>query len=467
MFEVSRALLRQFRSVVRRSLLDTDRRGPWPVVFCRADRRGLSLEAFQDEIAVRHRQPGNYPAEMTAFPGGLLAEMESRGAEPVTLEVTEPRKGRARWSDGAVPRAVDFDATIPDKVPSFPEMPRDGREFSTDFLRAFTEAGRSTGNHAVRYGLTRIQLRGSSGQIVATDGKQLLVQGGFPFPWRDDVLVPRLAVFGHRDVPFDGPVRVGRVKDVIVLECGPWTFWLRIDKESRFPRTEQVIPQESAVQNRLHLHSDDAAFLAAALPKLPVSDDEQMLVTVDLCTPPAVRARGSGEGPLTEVILARSTVSGESARLTVDRRQLYRALKLGFAELQIVAANAAVACRDASRVFVFMPLTPEAALPPAKDAVRIPSAEGAITPPSPPPERSVPSMAASQPHGNGAENNDRSETPVNGLVDLIAEAEAIRDVLHQATGRTARLVAALKQQRRQSRAVEQAMNSLRQLQLGR
>ena len=32
-------------------------------------------------------------------------------------------------------------------------------------------------------------------------------------------------------------------------------------------------------------------FLAAALPKLPEPDDEQMPVTVDLCTPPAVRAR--------------------------------------------------------------------------------------------------------------------------------------------------------------------------------
>ena len=46
-------------------------------------------------------------------------------------------------------------------------------------------------------------------------------------------------------------------------------------------------------------------------------------------------------------------------------------------------------------------------------------------------------MPASQPHGNGPENNGRPDAPVNGLVDLIAEAEAIRDVLHQATGRTA------------------------------
>jgi hypothetical protein len=463
--ELSRALLRQFRAVVRRALLDTDRRGPWPVVICRADQRGLSLEAFQGEVAVRHQQPGSHPPEVIAFPGAMLADMEGRGAEPVVLELIEPGKGRARWADGAVPRVMGFEAALPDKAPSFPEMPRDVRELPADFLRAFTEAGRSTANQAIRYGLTRIQLCGSAGQVVATDGKQLLVQSGFPFPWREDVLVPRLAVFGHRDVLLDGPVRVGRVKDVVVLECGPWTFWLRIDKDSRFPRTEQVIPQEAGVQSRLHLHPEDATFLAAALPKLPEPDDEQKPVTVDLCTPPAVRARGTGDGPLTEVILARSTVSGKSVRLTVDRRQLYRALKLGFAELQIVAADAAIACRDASRVFVFMPLSPEAALPPAKDAIRIASAEGEVAPP-PPVERSVPSMPASQPHGNGAENNGRPEAPVNGLVDLITEAEAIRDVLHQATGRTARLVAALKQQRRQSRAVEQAMASLRQLQLG-
>ena len=71
---------------------------------------------------------------------------------PLGLEVAGPGKGTARWSAGAVPRLVGFDAAIPDKVASFPEMPWDGREFSTDFLRAFTEASRTTANQAVRYG---------------------------------------------------------------------------------------------------------------------------------------------------------------------------------------------------------------------------------------------------------------------------------------------------------------------------
>jgi len=316
-------------------------------------------------------------------------------------------------------------------------------------------------------GVNRIQLRGGSGQIIATDGKQLLVQDGFPFPWPDDVLVPRLSVFGHRDVPFDGTMRIGRAKDVVILESGPWTFWLKIDKESRFPKTDQVVPKEAAIQSRLQLHPDDATFLATALPKLPESEDEQLPITVDLCRPPVVRAKCAGDGPLTEVVLARSTVLGKAVRLNLDRRLLYRALKLGFAEVQVVAADTAITCRDASRVFVFMPLNAEGALPPSANAVRIASAEGEISPPTPPPERREPSMPAPQPNNHGAENNGKAETQTNGVVELIAEAEALRDLLHEGAGRAARLVAALKLQRRQNRVVQQAMASLRQLQIDR
>jgi hypothetical protein len=50
--------------------------------------------------------------------------------------------------------------------------------------------------------------------------------------------------------------------------------------------------------------------------------------------------------------------------------------------------------------------------------------------------------------------------------DVIAEAEALRTVVQDANARTTRLLAALKHQRRQSRAVRAAMQSLQQLRLG-
>ena len=53
------------------------------------------------------------------------------------------------------------------------------------------------------------------------------------------------------------------------------------------------------------------------------------------------------------------------------------------------------------------------------------------------------------------------------FADVLAEAEALRDQLHDALARLSRLLAALKLHRRQAKAVAQAMASLQQLQLDR
>ena len=53
-----------------------------------------------------------------------------------------------------------------------------------------------------------------------------------------------------------------------------------------------------------------------------------------------------------------------------------------------------------------------------------------------------------------------------GLEELITEAEALRTQLVDTAQRTARLVAALKLQRRHSRVLRTAIDSLRELRLG-
>jgi len=61
----------------------------------------------------------------------------------------------------------------------------------------------------------------------------------------------------------------------------------------------------------------------------------------------------------------------------------------------------------------------------------------------------------------------RNGTPEPGEpTEPLVEAEALRSQLQQALARTSRLIATLKQQQRQQRAVEAAMASLRRLQLG-
>ena len=72
-------------------------------------------------------------------------------------------------------------------------------------------------------------------------------------------------------------------------------------------------------------------------------------------------------------------------------------------------------------------------------------------------------------HANGQgppEGRDAVNQP-GSILDPIVEAEALRGLLHEAASRSARLVTALKQQRRHTRVLQQAVQSLRQLPLDR
>ena len=79
------------------------------------------------------------------------------------------------------------------------------------------------------------------------------------------------------------------------------------------------------------------------------------------------------------------------------------------------------------------------------------------------------------PTNNGhASNGTPPDAPSRGergersvaIADLIAEAEELRTVLADASGRLARLLSGLKQHRRDSRAMQAAMQSLKQIKLG-
>ena len=71
-------------------------------------------------------------------------------------------------------------------------------------------------------------------------------------------------------------------------------------------------------------------------------------------------------------------------------------------------------------------------------------------------------------NGHRPDEDRRTATPCQrpSLEELITEAEALRTQLSDAAQRTNRLVSALKQQRRHSRVLRTAIDSLRELKLG-
>jgi hypothetical protein len=466
--EIPRILTRLFRAVLRRSLLDQDPRGSWPLILCRTGKDGLVLQACKGDMAVRHHCEGARPPEAIAFRASLLADFEGRRDDPVQLEQVAFGKGQARWTDGTVPRVLELETVTPDSAPEFPPLPKHFTPMPAGLLQALDEAAKTTARESVRFALGRIQIRGKTGEIVATDGRQLLVQCGFSFPWTDAVLVPWVPAFGARELAGEQEVRVGRTKTHVALKVGPWTFLLAINGHSRFPDVDAAIPRTSTAATRLQLDPQDAEFLAATAPRLPGGDDDKAPITLDLHTPVALRGRDDKHGG-TELLLARSTTSGPPLRLCTDRRYLVRAIKLGFTQMEVSGADKALVCRDVPRVYVWMPLDPTGAIPPGPDLQRISSAEGP-PPPSSEKERRSDPMPTPQPNGRAPENgrpNGASDSERWGIAEVIAETETLRGLLHDASARVARLLAALKHQRRRSRAVQQAMQSLKDLQLDR
>src|SRR5438445_162927 len=108
-------------------------------------------------------------------------------------------------------------------------------------------------------------------KLTASDGKQALIQGGFTFPFTEDLLVPAIPVFGGKELCNEGAVSVGVTGDWLYLVIGPWRFWLAIDREGRFPDVVAAIPK--ATGTRIAFDESDAGAVIVALPRLPNEDE--------------------------------------------------------------------------------------------------------------------------------------------------------------------------------------------------
>ena len=192
--------------------------------------------------------------------------------------------------------------------------------------------------------------------------------------------MPSTQVFKLDELRQQGDVDVGRTDSHVVVKAGPWRVWLPINKETRFPHAEDVIPRSSE-PTHLRLSSEDVAFLIQALPSLPAAEEDNEPITLDLGDTATVRARVHGQQGV-EVRLANSVVEGKPVRICTSRRLLIRGLTLGLNEFVIVSPDAPVQARDNTKVYVWMPLPKGAALAPSDKDVCISSAASDAAVPS-------------------------------------------------------------------------------------
>jgi len=471
---LTRGQARRLRAVFRRHALGMPNKGALPPLVLAADpAAGITARFHRPPLAVECRLPGRVGvAASAALPLEALADFEGRDDSPVMLRSGEAGRTTVHWGDRGIPQAREYAAAEPASLARFPDPPARFEPCPAGLLDALAEAAGTTDEDSTRYALGCIALRGATADIAATDGRQVLIRDGFRWPWGGTVLVRRTPLFVSKEMPRDRPVEVGKTETHVVLRAGPWTVWLAI-QEGRFPHVDHVIPAVGSAATRLRLDPADAAFLAGALDRLPGGELTNTPVTVDCNGKVAVRARGEGEDRPTELVLARSGYTGSPARICVNRAFLARAVGLGLDELEVGGPDQPVACRGGGRVYAFQPLSREGAIGPADDAIRIES--GPAEPPSPavragepPKARSTvsertPRPSATPPADGGAE--PPSNPGGAGLAPLIQEAVALHDALGEARARAARLIGALRRERKRSRLLTSTLAQLRALKL--
>src|SRR5262249_48867460 len=139
------------------------------------------------------------------------------------------------------------------------------------------------------FSLTRVQLAGKSGEVVGTDGRQLLVQGGFELPWQESLLLPALPVYRADELNVGEELRVGRTDRHLALVNGPWTVLLAIDDKGRFPDYRAVVPKAKSVPSVLDLDAGDVDYLLGTIPGLPGEDENHAPITLELGKQAALR----------------------------------------------------------------------------------------------------------------------------------------------------------------------------------
>lgn len=461
MIVITRRLAKRLKTVFRQALHLTGRAN-LPTIQLAAGADGLHARCHNGRAAAEFHLAGEQPEQTLCIPFDLLSDIEGGREVPVEIS-SQDGKATATWQAGSVPQFVEQDApTVLSE--NWPPTPEAFNENPSDLLGALRDAAQVTDAASSRFALGCVQFRGSEGDIVATDGRQALIQEGFHFPWDDDLLVPASKVFGSKQLPNDELVLVGRTEDWATFRVGPWTLWFSIETEARFPDVAAQIRKPSDATACCTIAPGDRQFLLDNVLRLPGDNDHNQPVTLDLNGSVAIRGKRSDETPGTELILAASSRAGEAIRFNTDRRHLHRAAQLGFEQLHVYDDKSPVMASDERRQYIWALLEPGAAIAHEDNAVRIESqvSEPDSTIQATHPPRRPPLTKSTPQQGNVAAIREPNDEPEP--LDPITAAETLRDSLRQSLQSTTALVRTLKRHRKRTKAVESTLLSLRQLQ---
>lgn len=305
------------------------------------------------------------------------------------------------------------------------EVPGNVKEMPVDFLEAMHEAWKTSAREEGKYAMTCVQLRGKRGEVIATDGKQALIQSGFKLPFKEDLLIPAIPLFGMRDLFQQEEVTLGKDYSYLVVRAGPWTVWLTIDKKARFPPTSDAIPRGPS-PTVLDIPAMDAMRLADALAALPCEDRQSRAILFVLDEQPKMWACSDTVKTPIQLEMNDLKITGPPRRVGANAGNVERALYLRLRQFQFVNEERPWIASDYRRTY-FATVIDHKVFP------------------------SLPSTSVA-PHTHSKQEEPMTSPPLGRVpieleplvTDPLAEAENLRNLFGEGHVRISKLIAFLK-----------------------
>jgi len=293
-----------------------------------------------------------------------------------------------------------------------------------------------------------------------------LIQGGFNFPFCDDVLCPVAKIFNSKELREIGDtVNIGSEGDWIFFQIGKVCFWLK-KIDGRFPTMDQFTRNIDG-HSWLHIDPTDAAFLQERLDALPGKDGKDDPVFVRLDNGVAVRGCDMTKETATDLRLTQSRYEGSNVVMAVNRKYLRNALGFGIKRIGFNSADKSpLVCYGDERLFIAMPL--EADEPKGVIGKVTVLASNSV-------KASVPSKIEHHVKGDEPEPKAlasrsvkprvRSNGKSKGHVTVLDDALRLRNSLRETLGSVNTLIQSIKAQKQKDRLLKTTMDSLRKLSL--
>lgn len=381
MITITRNLARKLRLMAKRGLGWSGRHAR-EAFQCQVKDGKLRIDAVSNNVSLTYVQETEQMEDRLMFPITALALCEGKTDEPVTFEFPDDKHIHVAWQDGSIPQVRELEARSDPAVRICAPINIESESWSVQpphFLTALRDAVATTEQSPSRYALNCLQLRGTTGAIAATDGRQILVQGGMSFPWQEDLLVQGSDVFNSPVIAHDQSVLVAKTDTHVLFQFGCWTIGFKIQTDLRFPKIDALLGSKGSAESRVDFSAADRRFLLDTIPKLPCYTDQHQSLTVELNGKIAVRAKSEQQSTATELVLTSSQRLGPDIRINTNRFYLKRALEMGFPAMTIYGTNVPIQCYDQNRTYLWALLSPEHALKSSENDVSIESSSHVIS----------------------------------------------------------------------------------------